>query len=161
MVRDIQLKKGLIRKQVQTQGEAAFLPTEAPVLPRYPFCTQDRERESSEPEEEKLPPRKPDISLPGSDRKGSRNPPITASASQEAAHALGRQTPKHGTAQEQQKPELLRIAQVFDLHEQRMTILQKDKEIYDAQNKHLGQKVGALRSQVDEAQQDASKCIIP
>ncbi len=97
----------------------------------------------------------------------SRNSPIAASVSQEAKpkSESQRQTPKMGpmpapTLEPEGKHEPLRISQVFDQQEQRMSIMQKDKEIYNTQYRRLTQKVSTLYAQVEEAQQDANKCTL-
>lgn len=102
--------------------------------------------------------------------KPSRNISISSASSQEVKAKSSSQHPTPRTmtplmeplasekVQKKDTGEKLQIAQVFEQHEQRMMILQKDKEIYEMQNKKMKQNILTLTSQLEEAKQQASRC---
>ena len=157
LLKEIKHKRHKIKAQIQAQTEAQ---TEA-FLSGEPISAEPILK-PIEKEEEKVTPHKEVPSLDLS-RKGSRNAPITASASQEVVK--GKSVSQHPTprtipesTEKEQKKEPLQIGQVFEQHEQRVAILQKDREIFNAQYKRLTQKVGSLKAQLDEALQETTKC---
>jgi len=59
--------------------------------------------------------------------------------------------------EEEPLPEAKDIGKVFDHAEERLAVLQRDKEYYEAQNKKTMQKIVALTTQLDKANKDAPR----
>eukprot|EP00826_Nyctotherus_ovalis_P054826 TRINITY_DN7219_c0_g1_i2.p2 TRINITY_DN7219_c0_g1~~TRINITY_DN7219_c0_g1_i2.p2 ORF type:complete len:372 (-),score=164.66 TRINITY_DN7219_c0_g1_i2:327-1442(-) len=146
ILKEIKHDKAKIKQKVQKQAVEGLLGEQSP-----------------KGEEEKLLTKASAIPFPGD---SSRNLHMASSASEEAVKGKNKSqhmTPKMTCMKEpenavEKKNEELEIGQVFDQHEQRVAILEKDKKIYDKQYKRLSQKVGSLKTQLTESLQEASKC---
>ena len=57
------------------------------------------------------------------------------------------------------KQENIQIGKILDIHEERLKLLQRDKEFYDSQHKKMMQKIVSLTTQLEEAKLDATNCI--
>ena len=146
----------MIKSKMKAQAAAR---TEA-ILSGEPLS--DLVAKANDKEEEKLPAKE---LIPPSG-KPSRNLFISTSSSQEKVKTKSESqhpTPRMmlilaDNIEEPTKSEPLQIDQVFYQHEQRVEILQKDRELYDNQYKKLSQKVTVLKSQLSEALQEVGKC---
>ena len=52
----------------------------------------------------------------------------------------------------------LLISKVFAQHERRLLLLQRDRDIYDAQNQKMMKQIMSLTTQLEDAKTDALKC---
>ena len=52
----------------------------------------------------------------------------------------------------------LLISKVFSQHEKRLMLLQRDRDIYDAQNKKMMRQIISLTIQLEDAKVEAKKC---
>lgn len=53
------------------------------------------------------------------------------------------------------------ISKVFSQHEKRLMLLQRDRDIYDAQNKKMMRQIMSLTTQLEDAKVEAKKCNLP
>jgi len=154
-LKEIQQEKNQIKSKMKAQADAqaeALLFGEN--LSDVPVKTE---------EEKTLPAETQSLRALG---KQSRNLFISTSSSQEvikgkseSQHPTPRMAPMLvETTEEAIKKEPLQIGQVFDQHEQRVAILQKDREIYNNQYKKLSMKVDSLKAQLAESLQEIAKC---
>jgi len=165
LLKEIKQKRHKIKATIQAQSEAqteAFLmnATNEPqeTTSKTPNSTPSN---ISQLEEEKISSK----NIAVSPIKPSRNMPITSSSSQEILkETSAKKTPKLTYSKQPETAEIskenLQIGQVFDQYEQRVAVLQKDREIYEKQYQKLAGKVGSLKSQLDEALQETEKCIV-
>jgi uncharacterized coiled-coil DUF342 family protein len=153
-LKEIQQEKNQIKNKVKAQADAQ---TEALLFGENlsDVAIKAEEEKTLPAEAQSLPPL----------GKQSRNLFIPTSSSQEVVkgksesqHPTPRMIPLAETTEEASKKEPLQIGQVFDQHEQRVAILQKDREIYNNQYRKLSMKVDSLKSQLTESLQEIAKC---
>lgn len=144
VLKEIKQDKTKIKDKVQKQATETMLGESLP-------------EPSPKIEEEKILTKPSPLPSPGN---FSRNLHISTSVSEEAIKGKSESqhvTPKASEGEE--RNEELQIGQVFDQHDQRVAVLEKDRKLYDMQYKKLAQKVNSLKTQLAESLQEATKCI--
>jgi len=175
-IKEIRKEKSLIKKQIQAQTES-LSGSDAPALSQptkyirnsYQNCREGALSEpENQPKDEQTEPRIGKLQLGG---KPSRNIYVSTAGSEEVKAKSSSQHPTPRTANapffeppeaesfpKKEASERLLISQAFEQHESRMAILQKDKEIYEVQNKKMMQRVMTLQNKLEEAKLQANKC---
>ncbi len=94
--------------------------------------------------------------------KASRNVTMSATCSQEvkdksvSTHTLEPLVVEKEVKRDRAEP--LKITQVFEQHEQKMRILERDREIYDSQSRRMKHRIDSLKNQLEKAKVQATKC---